>query len=54
MGPLADFRGHLDGSHLRLITLKWIDNSEDNKAKLRTNNSEDDLVIKLEEDAVGP
>lgn len=27
---------------------------EDNKAKLRTNNSEDDLVCKFDDDAIGP
>ena len=28
--------------------IKWIDNEENDKAKLRTNNSEDDLVCKDE------
>ena len=48
MGPLADFRQHL-GPDLtqKGFKLKWIDNLEDNKQKLRTNNSEDDLVIKI-------
>ena len=55
MGPLADFRSHLGREDLhRIPKLKWIDNSEDNKQKLRTNNSEDDLVCKLDDDAVQP
>ena len=55
MGPLADFRQHL-GQDLnqKLFKLKWIDNLEDNKQKLRTNNSEDDLVIKIQEENVKP
>jgi hypothetical protein len=55
MGPLADFRNHL-GNHenQRVPKLKWIDNGEDNKQKLRTNNSEDDLICKMDEDAVQP
>jgi|LauGreDrversion4_2_1035121.scaffolds.fasta_scaffold360242_1 hypothetical protein len=51
MGPLADFRSHLNQG-TRAIKLKWMDNGEDNKQKLRTNNSEDDLICKLEEDQV--
>jgi hypothetical protein len=42
---LADFRSHLSGANNeRLVKLKWIDNGENDKNKLRTNNSEDDLV----------
>lgn len=40
------------GDQPRQVKLKWIDNCEDNKEKLRTNNSEDDLVCKLDEDQV--
>lgn len=55
MGPLADFRNHANGNtNERPIRLKWIDNGEDNKQKLRTNNSEDDLVCKADEDQVKP
>jgi hypothetical protein len=36
----------------RPIKLKWIDNCEDDKQRLRTNNSEDDLVCKMDEDTV--
>ena len=55
MGPLADFRSHLGREdHQRVPKLKWIDNCEDNKQKLRTNNSEDDLVCKIDDDAVQP
>ena len=55
MGPLADFRNHL-GNHenQRVPKLKWIDNCEDNKQKLRTNNSEDDLICKMDDDTVQP
>ena len=54
MGPLADFRSHMmqGGNNPRAIKLKWIDNMEDNKSILRTNNSEDDLVCKIEADHV--
>lgn len=48
MGPLADFRGHLGGLE-RQGKLRWIDNGEGDKQKLRTNNSEDDLIIKIYE-----
>lgn len=51
MGPLADFRSHHTQPQ-RPPKLKWVDNGEDNKQKLRTNNSEDDLICKLEEDQV--
>jgi hypothetical protein len=53
MGPLADFRSHGLPEH-RQPKIKWIDNMEDNKVKLRTNNSEDDLVCKFDDDAIGP
>ena len=48
MGPLADFRSHLHGQNERPVKLKWIDNGENDKNKLRTNNSEDDLVCQEE------
>jgi hypothetical protein len=49
MGPLADFRSHLQGPNQeRPVKLKWIDNGENDKNKLRTNNSEDDLVCQEE------
>lgn len=54
MGPLADFRNLLGQQEPRSAKLKWIDNGEDNKQKLRTNNSEDDLICKLDEDQVKP
>jgi hypothetical protein len=54
MGPLADFRTQNTGVNERPIRIKWIDNGEDNKQKLRTNNSEDDLVCKADEDQVKP
>lgn len=54
MGPLADFRGHMNDHSLRQAKIKWTDNGEDNKQKLRTNNSEDDLVIKMDLQTVGP
>ncbi len=54
MGPLADFRTQNTGANERPIRIKWIDNGEDNKQKLRTNNSEDDLVCKADEDQVKP
>ncbi len=50
MGPLADFRGLQQ--HERVPKLKWIDNMEDNKQQLRTNNSEDDLVCKFDDGKV--
>ena len=53
MGPLADFRGHMNDQSQRLAKIKWSDNGEDNKQKLRTNNSEDDLIIKLDLATVG-
>jgi hypothetical protein len=53
MGPLADFRNHMGRDDPpRAQKLKWIDNCEDNKQKLRTNNSEDDLVCKIDEENV--
>lgn len=53
MGPLADFRSHLGQLEApRVPKLKWVDNGEDNKNKLRTNNSEDDLICKIDDDKV--
>ena len=52
MGPLADFRGCMAQESRPAAKIKWIDNNEDNKQMLRTNNSEDDLVIKIELDQV--
>lgn len=47
MGPLAEFTKEMfanpDDIHQ---TIKWLDNNENNKDKLRINNSEDDLVCK--------
>ena len=55
MGPLADFRNHLGlNDQQKMTKLKWIDNGEDNKQKLRTNNSEDDLICKMDEENVQP
>ena len=46
MGPLADLRPNHPGE--KVDAIRWIDNGENDKAKLRTNNSEDDLVCQEE------
>lgn len=49
MGPLADLRigPNPDGSEYQQIAaIKWLDNLENDKIKLVTNKSEDDLIYK--------
>jgi hypothetical protein len=47
MGPLADYRQAMNSSPAKQ-QLRWLDNMQDDKDKLRTNNSQDDLVCKEE------
>lgn len=44
MGPFADYREFLKKDK-KDNKLKWIDDEKDDKVLLRTNNSEDDLVL---------
>ena len=49
MGPLADLRigPNPDGSiPEQIVAIKWLDNLENDKIKLVTNKSEDDLIYK--------
>ncbi len=48
MGPLADLRIHENTDQQQSRTVKWTDNEENDKERLRTNKSEDDLVCKDE------
>lgn len=45
MGPLADLKFGPDIEHFPRA-VKWVDNNENDKAKLVTNKSEEDLVYK--------
>ena len=47
MGPLADLKIHPDNEKLQ-NAIRWIDNMENDKTKLVTNKSEDDLIYKEE------
>ncbi len=45
MGPLADFRGETDNkTNSEKLKIKWLDNCENNKERLETNKSEEDLI----------
>ena len=50
MGPITQYSQHdLEGKTRKL---KWIDSERDDKDKLRTNVSEDDLCLKEEVDPI--
>ena len=51
MGPLADLKFGPDIEH-QPRAVKWVDNNENDKTKLVTNKSEDDLVYKENVDVV--
>ena len=55
MGPLSDLRYTPGQTAEGLVpsTIKWLDNGQNHKTKLVTNNSEDDLVYKEEVAAIG-
>lgn len=47
MGPLAEFtKEQFANPEIVNQTIKWLDNNENNKEKLVTNKSEEDLVYK--------
>lgn len=48
MGPLADLRILERGNEKLNTAIKWIDNNENDKIKLVTNKSDDDLIYKEE------
>ena len=48
MGPLADLRYSPENNDEALAAIKWVDNGENDKTKLVTNKSEEDLVYKEE------
>lgn len=48
MGPLADLRFQPEQQENEQHKIKWIDNNENDKKKLVTNKSEEDLVYKEE------
>lgn len=48
MGPLPLANGEPASKETRKSAIKWIDDGKDDKAKLRTNKSSEDLIIKAE------